>query len=317
MEKNDFNNKINVENYTDLEGVSTKKLTRGLWYLENKENLRKLLIMFLILVGGVSWSYTLYGFAYYLFVGMKQDDKNLADTLATPGISHQLILQRQAAQLQTGVVMVFNSLGNKFDFLDQLVNPNSSQWATFNYYFQTENGSTTMQQGFILPEETKYITALGETFDAMPVDAKLVVESINWKRLDPRQLPDWPAYKAEHLNIEIKDIKFTPARATGLSEKIGLSQLEFNAINNSAYNFWQMNFFALMYSQGNIIGINQYNIQGYLSGETRLVQASYPDQLGRVDKIEVIPEINIIDKNVFKDFEASAAISNSNSTIKH
>ena len=64
----DRGNKLEAatRNYTGPEGITTKQLEAGLWYVEHKQLLRRILYGFLILTAAVSWTYTIYGFAYYL-----------------------------------------------------------------------------------------------------------------------------------------------------------------------------------------------------------------------------------------------------------
>ncbi len=51
-----------VEQYTNVEGLSTKQLTTGLWYVEHKKLLQWILNGFLIALAAISWTYTKYGF---------------------------------------------------------------------------------------------------------------------------------------------------------------------------------------------------------------------------------------------------------------
>ena len=92
---------VNLDRYQDLEGVTIKKLETGLWYIEHKEILRKILIAVLILIGSVSWIYTLSTFGLYVFKGMNDDAAMVSELVATQGFNHAYIKQISGQQLET------------------------------------------------------------------------------------------------------------------------------------------------------------------------------------------------------------------------
>ena len=236
-----------VENYTSPEGITTKQLEIGLWYVEHKRQLKMVLIVFLILIGAVSWSYSIYNFAYYIFRGMNED-KILADQLVqTSAIGHDYILQVSAKPLAANPVEIINSADQKYDLFTQIKNDNQKWWAEFDYYFVASGVETKKANGYILPGEAKYLMALAQNFAGLPTDAQLTIENLSWHRINQHQIPDWNAYYNSHLDIQTADINYTPAGDSLLSEKINLNQLSFNAINNTAYNYWEVGFTILLY----------------------------------------------------------------------
>jgi len=40
-----------------------------------------------------------------------------------------------------------------------------------------------------------------------------------------------------------------------------------------------------------------------MSGQTRLIQLNWPDSISRVDEVKIIPEINIMDNNIYIKYE--------------
>lgn len=292
-----------MENYVSTEGITTKQLEIGLWYIEHKRQLRLALIGFLILMSAVSWVYTIYGFAYYIARGMSEDDILTKQLAQVNGASHDYVVQIGATDLAIGSVEIIRSSDKKYDLFTKIKNDNQKWWAEFDYYFTAAGRQTQKTKGYILPEEIKYLAALAEDFSYAPADGRLVIENLSWHRINQHQIADWEAYRTSRLNIASADIKFIPANASPLSEKLGLNQLSFNALNRTAYNYWSVGFVILLYSGDQITAINHYTLNDFMSEQTRLVEISWPGDLGRADRAEIIPEINIMKDDIYIKYD--------------
>ncbi len=295
-----------VEQYTDLEGLSTKKLTIGLWFVEHRQQLRWVLIGFLIAIAAISWVYTIYGFAYYLARGMNEDEILTRQMLTEGNIGHSYVAQIAAKDLTYSPVQIFRSGNNKYDFLVQANNINQKWWAEFNYYFLVDGVKSEKNPGFIFPLENKYFIALAQNFLTVQANVQFVVEDFSWHRINQHEINNWQDFYKNHLAIESKEIKYIPANQSELSEKIGLNQLNFTTTNKSAYNYWQVNYVILLYSGNNIVNVNRYTLTDFMSGQSRQINISWPGNFGLIDRVELIPEINIMDNDVYIKYEGGA-----------
>jgi len=293
----------NLKNYVSTEGITTKQLEIGLWYVEHKKQLKMILIGFLIFVGVVSWLYTIYGFTNYLARGMAEDEILTKQLVQINSVGHDYITQVGAKDLAIGSVGIIRSSDRKYDLYTNIKNDNPKWWAEFDYYFTAAGRQTGKTKSYILPNEIKYLAALAQDFSYSPTDAQLVIENISWHRVNQHEITDWNIYQASHLNIETTDIKFTSASASPLSEKLGLNQLSFNAINNTAYNYWNVGFTILLYSGDQIAAINHYVLTDFMSEQKRSVEISWPGDFGRTDKVEIIPEINIMKDDIYIKYD--------------
>jgi hypothetical protein len=292
-----------IKNYQDAEGLSIKKLNFGLWFLKKRDLFRVILISFLAVISAVCWSYTIYGFAYYLAKGMNEDEVLLRQMVESNLISHSVALRQGAQNLNYYSVNIFPLGDERYDFLSIVNNPNEDWWATFDYYFQVNNKNTSVQTGFIFPKEEKSLMALAEEFTYAPSRAELVVENLRWRRINKHVIPNWHDFYESHTDMVISDSSFVLSQQSGLSEKINLNQLDFTVKNKTAYNYWQVDFNILLYSGSKVVGINRYSLTDFMSGEERVVQASWPGKFGRINNIEITPDINIMDENVYIKYE--------------
>lgn len=288
---------VDIGRYKDLGGVTLKKLEQGLWYVEHRELFRKIFIWFLIVVSAGFWSYSIYGFAYYFARGMKEDEIIIKQMIETGSVSHKYILEISAVDLVLKQAKIFKLDGKKFDFFAEVINPNENYSAVFDYYFTSGGRETARAKGFIFPQENKYLLTLGQEIDSQSRDAQLKIENISWSRINKHKFPDWKLYRDERLNIAVSDIKFTPSKEGSLSEKVNLNTLEFKAINRGAYSYLNANLLILFYSGQNIIGVNNYPLERFMSGEERPARMTFSGKIGNVNKVEIVPEINILNES--------------------
>jgi len=291
-----------VENYVGPEGITTKQLEYGLWYVEHKRLLRQALYGFLILLAAVSWTYTIYGLAYYLARGMNEDEllaKQLAETQVA---GHEYVARIAAKDLVIGQTAALRT-ADKYDLFAEVKNDNQKWRAEFDYYFVAAGRQTEKISGYIFPGQTKYLSALAQDFPYPPAAGRLILENIKWRRINQHAIPDWNSYYRAHLNIATADIKFIPASSSRLSEKLNLNQLSFTVINQTVYNYWETGFTILLYGGGQIVGINHYALSDFMSGQNQQVQMSWPGNLPGVDRVAIIPEINIIKDDIYIKYE--------------
>lgn len=294
---------IDIDKYTDIEGLSTKKLNFGLWIIEHRERLRTALIIFLVVVSAISWAYTIYGFAYYFARGMNEDEILIQELIQVNTIGHDYILKLSARDLVYFPVNILKASKDKYDLLVVLKNPNLKHMSVFEYCFLDKNETIDCAENFIFPGETKNLLSLAQEFTYKPTNIKFILKNIRWKRINLHKFPDWEKFKNDHLNISIVDIKFKPAKSSGLSEKLNLNSLEFTATNNTAYNYWEVPLIILLHNNNLVVGVNKYTLSEFMSGEKREIQMSWLGNISRVNNIKIIPEINIMLDDIYIKYE--------------
>jgi len=292
-----------LEKYKDVEGLSTGKLNFGLWYIKQRQHLKIALIAFLAIIGAVSWTYTIYGFAYYIARGMNEDERIVKRLVQTNIIGHDYVAQSAAQDLKYYPVKILTSNQNKYDLAVQVQNFNQKWMAEFDYYFLHGNKEVGRAKSFILPDETKYLLALAEDFTVKPATVQLMIENIRWSRINQHEISDWPGFRNEHLNITVEEIEFIPAARSALTEKTNLNQLNFKAVNKTPYNYWEVSFLILLYRGNNVVEVNKYGLADFMSQEERWVRASWPSKVGRADKVDIIPEVNIMNDDIYIKYE--------------
>jgi len=294
-----------VKKYEDIEGISTRKLDIGLWFVKNYKYFRLGFIICLIILSFVSWSYTISNFAYYYIKGIYKDELMIREITESYLSSHDYIKETAPKDLILSPLEIFKA-NNKYDILALIKNPNLKHWGRFAYCFLDGNNEFSCANSFIYPGESKYLLSLAQDLTASPGNIKLVIDDLNWGRVNRRVTGEWENYYNNHMDIITGNINFTPKSANNLSENIDLSLLEFTAANKTAYNYWVVNFNILFYNNNSLVGVNKYSLEEFLAGAEEKITMSWPNSFSRANKIQIIPEVDIFDENNYIKYEGGA-----------
>jgi len=298
---------VNIRRYKDPYGLTLGKMSFGLWLISNRRNFLSIFLAFLILASFIFWSLYLYTFGSYIFKGMKEDQASLK-FLSRVLIPEDLLSNISASDLNFSKLKVFNVSNNKYDFLIKLNNPNKNYFAHFNYCFNNKGEDFACGSSFILPNESKYIMSLGVEIPQNNniKTSKLVLKKLKWERIDHKNFPDWNIFKKNRLNVIGKKIDFLRGESSNLSDKINLNKLILELKNNSAYNYWQVNFNIVLLDRGEEVAANKYIVNNFMSGEKVNGSIVWPGNISRFDEVLIMPEIDITKDDIYIPIEGES-----------
>lgn len=285
-----------LEQYQDLSGVTIKKLNFGLWWILNIKFFKKAIFWFIVVLGIIGWLYTFISFGHYMTIGSNKDDQMIKN-MVVPNLNK--VAAPAPIPLQLGEVEILPSFGGGYDFLAVISNANPQFYAEFDYSFVINGSSSPIQKDFVLPGEQKKIVLLGlKWIDSIRL-ANLSLSNIKWQRIDRHQIADWELFKKQHLSFDISEPEFTSSDASGLSEKINMSEITFNFNNSTAFNYYHIPLNVFIYSFGRVMGIYQTSVEKIESGESRKFELNYSGSLDRADRVEVVPDLNILMPDIY------------------
>lgn len=289
--------------YEDSMGITDKKLKWGLWYIEHLKQLKKSYKYFLIAVSVLAWGYFFFGFFHYIFIGMKEDQAVLDGLVNVKSIGHDYFSANKAKDIKIIFVQALNNGSDgSYDLVAEIENPNPRHWAELEYTFTVYGKEIFPRTGFILPGEKKYLVSLSEELSGFPADAQIVFKKVSWHPVKAKEIPDWEQYAREHLDFKINDAKFTTSGSELLSEKLSMANVEFEAVNNSPYNYWSVDFIVLVYQGERIVSASTYGKDNFMSGQSYKIALNWPTSVTSAQRVEVIPELNIFKKDIYIDF---------------
>ncbi|MBL7058345.1 hypothetical protein ISS03_03335 [Patescibacteria group bacterium] len=290
--------KINLDSFADPTGLSVSKMNFGLWFVRNRKRMLMVVVIILATLSVATWVNTIYHFSYYFAQGVKEDELAVSEAK-----NSALTTQDRSVptDLRVSIVKGIKTDG-KVDFVARIDNLNSEYWSHFKYYFTASNFKGEMQAGFVLPGESKYVIQLGQDTTSI-TNPKLMLEDVAWTRVSKHTYPNWEEFSNDRLNIEPLNINYVHDKLSGLSEKMPLGLLTFQINNKSSFNYWDAYFNIIMYSGGNIVGVNRYIARNFRSGETRNVSMAISSSATSFSKIEIIPEIDITRSDIYMKFK--------------
>ena len=296
----DKNNSLDesLKGYEDPSGLTVKEMNFGLWLAQNRQKILKSIIIALILISAGLFTYSTYHFINYFRAG-DPNKQILVDNINTS--------PRQLTEdLELSPISVFVS-GERYDLAVKVKNPNAKFMATFNYCFTQGENNIFCGTGFILPGEEKYILSLGRNNLSGLSNVSFQLADIFWQRINPHQISDWDDFAAGRLNFAIFETDFAAASDSGLSDRISLNTLSFSVKNDTPFGYYEVPFNIILFSGSEIVGVNRYFVNDFIAGETRQVKISWPGNFRSVNRVEVMPELNIIDENVYSKYRGTSA----------
>lgn len=269
--------------------VSNFKLKASYWYVSHKLQLKKLLIAFLILLGVGFYSYSIYQAIMILFVqeqNFRQDMANLSENLIDYPYFHEVNKPHDVQILKFDIV---RSRDSHYDVVAYVKNPNS-KWIASRVSFQLIVGGVVVAEkvGFIYPNEEKYFAIFDQevSLQGSPI---LKIAKVDWRRY--RQFEE---FAEPRLKFDVSDIEFKPSIDSGIRGELPVSILNFKITNNSAYSYWQVGTYMVLSSSQRVVGANYISLDQFKSGESRDVEMRWYESLSSVNKIEVLPEVEIL-----------------------
>ncbi len=290
-----INNQIMPE-----EDLTLEQLKFAQWYLSHKKQLLKILTGFLIILNIIIWGIASYQFIIYL--RLSKSHQEMLRGLTIERIDYVKLHSRfqpddlvisDESVIQT-IAILPGGKKLKYDFVAIARNPNE-KWMVLSveYCFVWDGGKTEIQKNFILPGEKKYLFVLGKEITKVPRNIQLELVKIDWRRIRPNQqtpleiLPE----------LLIKDTKLT--YVVPEEKMVSLPKISFSIVNQSVYNFWQLNLVIVLYRNSKIVGINALPVKYLKNGETKSMELIWGTTAPLVTRIEVKLEINVFDPTVF------------------
>jgi hypothetical protein len=271
-----------------------KQIGAAYWYVTHKQMIKTIITVFLITVIIIFAALNLYLLIFNLGIYGRVYN-NFLNSAATAPENYLNFRQTRLPQpIAVGRIYNLPNVDN-FDIIAEISNPNKYWYATFKYQFKIGNELTEPQPGFILPGQSKKLIYLN--IENGNQAAEPVFSGLAWNKEI-----NFSASQAEKLDIEIKNISLIPPSELGVGDKIQVSRVKFDVINNSAFNYANVGLQIYLLNAGQIRALNQISSGVLRAGQTRTYQVDFFQTLPKISEISVIPEINILDPKAFLKF---------------
>lgn len=275
--------------------LSNKELERSLWVLRHRQQLIQAGKIALIVFNVVIFGWVLFNLGDYWFGRGVKERQNLATQSENFIPYAELNKTLTPIPLSVADTFIFGGKEDRYDLGAEIANGNGTMWADFEYKFVGANFETKSAKGFILPKSRKFILELGLNSPARPLNARLVFNSFSWHRISKHIYPDYEKYKIEHLALSASEVTFGHT----VLQSGGLNQVSFTLTNASSYHFWQVPIAIILFRGDQVVGFNTVTLEKIRSLESRATTVTWAEGLPAVTRVEVQPEVNILDTSVY------------------
>jgi hypothetical protein len=281
------------------ERLSERQLKWSEWWVAHKVLLYRMSMAIFFVIDLSLVGFALYGY-YDWFLGTGVRERARWAELSAPIINTSAFRNVHAAQDLNIEETSRIQDASTTDIYTVMTNPNTEWWALITYRYTGSGGSTPDKTAFILPGQSKHLTALSVSPE-IASDASIEVRTIKWFRVNKHFVrPDFQAWSASRLNFLITNAEFV---APTSNDAVKVSRATFTIKNDTAFGYKRVGLFVGALSGGRPIGVSYVTISNLRAGEERPVTVSWVGDIGFVNQVLVEPEVNIFDESVYLDVQ--------------
>jgi len=275
-----------------------KRYKLSVWWVENRALLKKIGLVIWAVVDAVLILFALWVVIDTYLISYEQE-RALSYGF---GINQEVRREVNTATAPEPVIIssdasVFAIGDGRYDFYASIENTNNDYWLQFTYHFAYSGGQTETATGFVYPLEQKPVIELAHESESRPTGAEFVIEDYDWNFIDPHEISDFDAWRAERIDFDVSASEYTPA--LDLPEIVGRST--FTIENDTAYSYWEPEFYVLLYRGASVVAVTKTTIPEFVAGQTRTVDQNWFGSISSVTKVEIVPEIKLFNSSVYMD----------------
>jgi len=273
------------------------RLKWGYWWVTHKVQVRGATVAALIVFDLIFIGYAAFGFVDWYFLSGVRERASIAQLTLRP-TDYAWFRQKNGTQdLQVEPAMTLAGSQGAYDVVARVTNPNPQWRVTFEYHFTTDGGATPTKTAYVLPGDSRWLYALGQRSESRPSSSQLVIEKVQWKRVDLHETrPDYATWSTQRLDIRTSDVTYAGPQP---QDPVVVSKAKFTVTNATAFGYYNVGFVVVLYSGTRITGVNRVAVSDLRAGEVKQVEASWFTDMPSATKVEVRPEIDIFDPRAY------------------
>ncbi len=288
------------------EKEGANKYRFSLWWVEHRAVLKKIGIRSFMVVDALILLFVFWNLIDAFAIRYDKEQQAVSEVaVLNQEDLHAYTVSRVANALSVADTQVFSTGNSQYDLYTEVDNTNEDWWAEFNYKFVYDGGETKEVTGFILPSQKKSVAELAVQSDSVLQMAQFQLIAVSWHRVDHHLISDYKKWSFDRLNIEIKSPTFL--QDTQIKDTT-ISRTTFTVVNHTAYSYFHPTFIVLLKRGSTVIGVNRTGLQSLDSGEAQDVALSWFGTVPGSAQVEVVPDMNLFDRNIYKALVGAPSI---------
>lgn len=285
----------------EAEAQFTRFYKISLWWVNNKEKLKKIAYGLVIAVEAVFMSFILWTMIDSFLISYEREQRAVGEMVAFGQQElNAYTVARAAKPLEYGGVSVLATGSGRYDLYISVNNSNPEWWADIVYKFTSASWETEEQRGFILPGEEKPIIVFAQSSESVPRSVSFEMLEVNWHRVDRHAVGPYETWYQDRMSFDIRDI--TVLKDVEIDTKM-IGRVSFTIENRGAYSFYDPDFIILLKRGASVVGVNSITLSSLEAGEIQNVAVNWFDPMPSSSKVEILPNINLFDDNIYKTLE--------------
>ena len=285
--------KNTIAKYEDVSGqFSNKTLFQSFWFVSHKLLLRNIVIGVLMLWCLISVGYSVFVFGDYVLFGYWEDRTMYRQQAQEfPDFTKNKTVY-EAQNIVILPTQIFAESSERYSVYTRIKNPNDNFIGEVYFHYNIQDVETPTARAVIMPGSDQFLAERGILSGSRLRSARLVVERIDWKRVDPHTVKDVPGFVGDRLGFVVEDFTVSPPDSNA---DIPTAQVEITMSNDSVYSFRRPDFFVVLYRGRGVEYVHYTTQPDFLFGQKRVLRFATLLPLSSITDIEVVPVINVFD----------------------
>ena len=271
-----------------------KRYKRDIWWIEHKEQLRRSGVVFLFVVEALFGLIGVWAFVDYFLIHYVEEGRLVESFFVGADNLHAVVQTQVPRSLEVGEVDVLPAQEG-FDVFTLITNPNADHIARVRYRMTYDDRESAQNTVMLLQEATVPLVEF-HVAQPRPRNPRVIIDSVEWWRIDAHSIPDPLAWKQARLNVAFTDVR----QDTEL--KIGdqiVSRTLANVVNKTGFGYYDLDVYVVLKRGGSVIGVNRTVLSNLLPREERAFQLDWFGGSPAAQTIDVYPVVNLFDESVY------------------
>ncbi|MBU0706906.1 hypothetical protein KKG41_00865 [Patescibacteria group bacterium] len=268
--------------------VSDRQLKFSYWFLSNKNRLKRLLLVTLIVINAGLYTRVLLFVIPYISdmeYMNKWPNTMIASTIDWPAI-HINIAPKEAIVVETEII---KAGPGAYDVVIWLRNPNKKWYANnIDYKVIFAGQKTEARSTYLLPGEKMIVYAQdfrSTSNDAMNEDVHFLISDTRWEQISNVADYDLPNFITADTKIQSIDDQATQARVIS------------DITNKSTANLRSVEVIALVWSNDELIAVKSTTLNDFYVNSTRPVDIRFSENILKATEVELYVQSDNLSKS--------------------
>lgn len=272
--------------------LSDRELEEGFWILTHRALVIRILTVFLAIVSGVTFLFTVGAVVKFIAIDRGETIKFFTELREQGG---WLAPQSPVKPLEKKKLWILEGVDEMNDVVAEIVNPNELWWAEFDMYVRAGEDRHGPYPNYILPGKNRYAAALSlKLGGASSPDVEF--ENMRWHRVSPLERDTF----LSRASFDISEPTLISGDHGGISKLVKVTRAIFTIKNKSSYRFWDVEISLLQKEGDEIVGVQLLPLSNIGPSEVRTMETRWYEEFATNPEFDIVSSVNVFDERTYQ-----------------